>query len=105
LQESASRGLERVGEVARSARTIAEHAPGLLGLFENQTLIAESRSKPEIWSNWDDFVAKSEALTSAASALVEAAESGGFAAGRPLVRGVRESCGGCHRPYRAPDAE
>jgi len=88
-----------------SARSLAASAAGMLDGFENQTTIPESRAKPEIWDNWDDFQAKAAALADAANALVAATESGGFAAGQGLVRPMRDTCGGCHRPYRAPEDE
>jgi cytochrome c556 len=88
-----------------AARTIATGAGTLLDHFENQTIVPESRAKPEIWQNWDDFVAKNDALVTASNALVEAASSGGFAAGRSLVAPMRDTCGGCHRPYRGPEKE
>ena len=88
-----------------AARTIADRAPALIDGFENQTIVPESRARPEIFANWDDFTAKNAALVTAANALVEATSSGGFAAGRGIVSQVRDSCGACHRPYRAPEQE
>jgi cytochrome c556 len=88
-----------------SARTLAARAGDLLDGFDNQTLIPESRVTADIWANWDDFVAKNDAMIEAANALVAAAESGGFAAGRDLVRPLRDSCGNCHRPYRGPEPD
>jgi cytochrome c556 len=88
-----------------AARTIADRAPDMLDHFENQTIVAGSRTKPEIFANWADFTAKHGAFVTAANALAEAASSGGFAAGRPLVAPLRDSCGGCHRPYRGPDPD
>jgi len=85
------------------ARSLAASSADVFVGFDDQTQDEHSRAKPEIWDNWDDFVAKGEALQTAATALLEAAESGGSAAGIPLVRGVRDTCGGCHRPYRAPE--
>jgi cytochrome c556 len=88
-----------------AARTIATRSPAMLDYFENQTLAPESRTKPEVFANWDDFVTKHGALVQAANALAEATASGGFAAGRSLVAPMRDTCGGCHRPYRAPEQE
>jgi cytochrome c556 len=88
-----------------SARSLAANAPRVLDGFDNQTVVPESRSTPEIWANWADFESKGEALQSAANALAAAAESGGFAAGRELVRGVRDTCSGCHTPYRGPEPD
>jgi cytochrome c556 len=88
-----------------AVETVATSAPMLLGHFENRTIIAESRTTQAVFDNWEDFTAKSDALVTAATALSEATASGGFAAGSPLVRQVRETCGGCHRPYRGPDPD
>ena len=88
-----------------AARTIADRAPAMLDYFENRTIVPESRTKPEVFTNWDDFVAKHGALVTAANALAEAAATGGFAAGRSLVAPMRDTCGSCHRPYRGPEPE
>lgn len=88
-----------------AARTIADRAPSMLDHFENQTIVPASRTKPEIFANWADFTAKHGALVTAANALAGAASTGGFAAGRPLVAPLRDTCGGCHRPYRGPDPD
>lgn len=85
--------------------TIATQAPMLVSHFENQTIVPESRTKPEVFANWDDFVAKNDALVTAANALRTATASGGFAAGRPLVPAMRDTCGSCHRAYRGPEPE
>jgi cytochrome c556 len=86
-----------------AARTIADRAPAMLDHFENQTIVAESRTKPEVFANWEDFTTKHGALVTAANALAEAASTGGFAGGRALVVPLRDTCGGCHRPYRGPE--
>lgn len=88
-----------------AARTIAERSPAMLDFFENQTIVPQSRTKPEVFSNWDDFVMRHTALVQSANALYEATSSGGFAAGRNLVAPMRDTCGGCHRPYRGPEPE
>ena len=88
-----------------AAQTVAQRASGMLGVFENQTIVVESRTKPEVFTNWADFTAKHGALVTAANALNEAASTGGFAAGRSLVAPLRETCGNCHRPYRGPVPE
>jgi cytochrome c556 len=88
-----------------AAQTIAQRAPDMLSMFENQEIVADSRTKPEVFTNWADFTAKQGALVTAANALNEAATSGGFAAGRSLVAPLRDTCGGCHRPYRGPEKE
>jgi len=88
-----------------AAQDLSASAARMLDGFQNQTIVPESRTMPEVFQNWDDFVAKTEALQEAASALAAAAASGGFAEGRGLVEGARNSCGSCHRVYRAPEDE
>jgi cytochrome c556 len=88
-----------------SARRIAAAAENARQGFDNETIVPESRAKPEIWANMADFEAKAADLQTAAAALLTAAKSGGFAAGRSLVAGVRDTCGACHRPYRGPEPE
>jgi cytochrome c556 len=57
-----------------------------------------SRAKPEIWTNWEDFMMKSKAFGDAVSALdVASVESIG--AGLAAVGGA---CGDCHKSYQAP---
>jgi cytochrome c556 len=56
-----------------------------------------SEAKPEIWTNWEDFLAKAKALGDAAAAMdVASAETIG--AGMGAVGGA---CVECHKVYRA----
>lgn len=78
------------------------------GLIESaakiETVFAEqggadpaSEAKPEIWTNWDDFLTKAKALGEAAAAMdVASAESIG--AGMGAIGGA---CVECHKVYRA----
>ena len=56
----------------------------------------ESKAKPEIWTGWDGFVAKADALKAAATAL-DVASLEGTQAGMGAVGGV---CKDCHSTYR-----
>ena len=62
-----------------------------------------SRALPAIWESWGDFEMRAQNFQQAAQAVADAAQSGGFAAGRDLVRPLQQTCGGCHSTYRAPD--
>lgn len=65
--------------------------------FEPQATDPKSEAKPEIWSNWDDFLAKDKALVDAATAWdVSSPETIG--AGMGAVGGA---CKACHTAYRA----
>ncbi len=64
--------------------------------FEPQATDPKSEAKPEIWTNWDDFVAKSEALLVGAEALdpssLETVQAG--------MGAIGGSCRACHSAYR-----
>lgn len=60
-----------------------------------------SRALPAIWTNFDDFTAKSEAFTAAANAM-QAAAGGGLESLQGAMGALGGSCGGCHETYRKP---
>lgn len=64
--------------------------------FEKAGNDPASAAKPEIWTNWDDFVAKATALNTAATAL-DVASAEGIKAGMGAVGGA---CKDCHTTYR-----
>jgi cytochrome c556 len=55
-----------------------------------------SEAKPEIWANWDDFLAKAKALGDAAGA-VDVASAETIGAGMGAIGGA---CKDCHTSYR-----
>jgi cytochrome c556 len=64
--------------------------------FMTQTTDPEQEAKPEVWTNWDDFLVKAKALNDAATALdTSSAETIG--AGMGAIGG---SCKSCHTDYR-----
>ena len=89
----------------QSAADLAALAAMMPAGFQNQTLVAGSRSDPAIWDNWDDFQSKFEALIDATAGLADAAANGGFSAAQGMVRQTTSNCGNCHNPYRLPENE
>lgn len=71
--------------------------------FMPQGIPEGSRAMPEIWENWEDFEQRAAEFQEAAQAVADAVDSGGFEEARPLVQPLVETCGGCHRNYRAPE--
>ncbi|MDB5658203.1 MAG: cytochrome c [Cypionkella sp.] len=65
-------------------------------VFEKPGSDPASEAKPEIWTNWDDFVLKAKALGDAATAL-DASSADGVKAGMGAVGGA---CKACHTAYR-----
>ena len=65
-------------------------------VFEKPGSDPASEAKPEIWTNWDDFVLKAKALGDAASAL-DATSAEGIKTGMGAIGGA---CKACHSDYR-----
>lgn len=65
--------------------------------FEPQATDPASKAKPEIWTNWADYMVKANALGAAASAL-DAASLDGVKAGIGAIGGA---CKDCHTAYKA----
>ncbi|MES2142818.1 MAG: cytochrome c [Pseudomonadota bacterium] len=83
-------------ETAKAALVAASAEIG--AKFETPAEDPKSKAKPEIWTNWDDFVAKAGALNKAATALdVTSAETIG--AGMSAIGGA---CQSCHKAYQIP---
>lgn len=64
--------------------------------FEPQATDPVSEAKAEIWTSWDDFVKKAEALNAAATAL-DASSLDNVKAG---MGGIGGACKDCHTTYR-----
>ena len=77
--------------------TVAEAGRHVPAQFEVQDLSAPSEALPAIWENWDDFVAKSEAMVRAAD--VAPADLAELRAG---LGAVGQTCSACHEVYREP---
>ena len=62
--------------------------------------VGESRSKPEIWRDWDKFLAIYENYMTEVVKLTEVAASGDLGAIGTQLDGVGKSCVACHKPFR-----
>lgn len=82
-------------EAARSALVAA--AADIPAKFEGQGSDGGSEARPEIWTNWDDFLIKAKALETAAAGL-DATSLEGVQAGMGTIGGA---CKGCHMSYRS----
>lgn len=91
------------GEVAHDAAAAEAAKQALIAAageietkFTNNATDPASEAKPEVWTNWDDFLVKAKALGDAAGTLdVASAESIG--AGMGAIGGT---CKDCHSDYR-----
>jgi cytochrome c556 len=86
----------------RAANNLAALAGMLTEGFEQEGIAAGSRALPEIWTNMSDFDQKAADFRNAAQGVAAAANGGNFEQAKMLAGGIGMTCGGCHRPYRAP---
>ena len=76
---------------------LIEPAGKITMTFETEgDLDPASEAKPEIWSSWDDFVKKADALSAAANAI-DVSSLDTVKAGMGAIGG---SCKDCHSTYR-----
>jgi len=87
--------------VAGAAEKIQADAAKITGLFPPGSSHPKSRAKPEIWTNWAKFETDAKGLQTDASALANAAKSGGDvkAAADTMFGG----CKSCHDDFRVPE--
>ena len=81
--------------------------PQIPGLFPQKTGMAEypgkSFAKPEIWAQWDKFVAQVNVANQRANELNAALAGGDKAAITAAFAAMgKDGCGGCHTPFRQP---
>ncbi|MBO6837685.1 MAG: cytochrome c [Alphaproteobacteria bacterium] len=97
------------GEATADAGTVV-HAQGLNSLaqtvpllFDVEAIPDKSRAKAEIWSDWAGFQKAADDFAAATQAVVAAAETGDPAQLGAALGEVGKTCGGCHKPFRAPE--
>ena len=87
------------GKAMQLASTLIESA------YKKEITAGKTDAKPEIWQEWDKYIAAAKKLEDESRKLAEVAESGDMAAIKAMVKQVGESCGGCHQPYRKSKEE
>lgn len=100
------KGMGTTADVAASADAIAANAGKIVALYPAGTgsgdNVGKTRAKPEIWSERAKFEAAAGKLKTLAMNLASAARSGDKKAiGAAMGAMGKQSCGGCHRAFRA----
>ncbi len=86
-------------EFASHARMLSLAASTLKVAFETQA--DGGSSKPEVWSQWQDFSKRLESLQAAAREIEKAAKAGDVSSASERMKAL--GCKGCHDTYRVPD--
>lgn len=88
------------GDVAYHAQSIKaawEHMGKAYPAGSDQ---GETRAKPEIWENMEDFQTKGKKAYGATVALIEASQSGDKGAMMDAFKTLGGACKACHKEYR-----
>jgi cytochrome c556 len=85
-------------EFIRATRSLAALFSMIPSTFIDEYMVEESRAKPAIWENWDDFVSRAEEMRLIAEEISIMAELEGAEAALEKVRLF--NCGNCHNYYR-----
>ncbi len=91
--------------IVTHARNI-EMTTKLIGeAFKKEITAGKTDSRPEIWRDWDKFMAAVDALVRESAELAEVAQSGDMKAIGAQVKRLGDACGNCHKPFRKPKGE
>lgn len=87
-----------------SSAALSRWSASMTNLFPPGTgpgVVATTRAKPEIWSDWSGFQAKAGDYAAAAARLQALIAAGDNAAALEQFAVVRASCQSCHDAYRS----
>lgn len=88
--------------VVVDAKLIQAGLKQLDALWPANSMTAESRAKPEIWSDAAGFKAELVKIQAAADQVVAMAEKGDLQGSKDQMKAVAAVCGTCHQAYRGP---
>jgi cytochrome c556 len=94
--------IDRPGDMLLHAHALSESARAIPTLFPkgSEPAVIKSDSRPEVWTAWDDFLAKNKEYEAATQKLLDAAKANDLAAFKAAFGPVGASCGACHDKYR-----
>ena len=87
--------------VEAKAKDIMGNADHIVAAFPKGSTTGKTKAKPEIWEKSEDFAKNAKALGKAASELASAAKAGNDADVGVKVKAVGDTCGSCHKQFRA----
>jgi cytochrome c556 len=73
--------------------------------FKKEVTEGKTDAKPDIWKDWDKFVAAAKAMGDESGKLAEVARTGDMEAIDAQVKALGKACGDCHKPFRKPKEE
>jgi cytochrome c556 len=91
--------------IATHAREIQWSSTLIADAFRKQITEGKTDAKPEIWKEWDKFLAAAKELEQESDKLAEVAQGNDMEAIEAQVKKLGGACGNCHKPYRKPKEE
>jgi cytochrome c556 len=88
------------GQFARNAEIVAFMSELPLEGFTPGSETGDTKAKPEIWLDMDDFKAKLEKMQQEVKALEKVARTGNFDAAKDQLGEAGQACKACHDKYR-----
>ncbi|MGD8790693.1 MAG: cytochrome c [Burkholderiales bacterium] len=85
---------------ARNAEIVAFMSRLPLEGFTPGSETGDTRAKPDIWLDMEDFKAKLEKMQQEVDALAKVAKSGNFEASKSQLGEAGQACKACHDKYR-----
>ena len=85
---------------ARNAEIVAFMSQLPLEGFVEGSDEGDTKARPEIWLNMEDFEAKMKKMQKEVSVLAEISKKGNFDASKSQLKEVGTTCKGCHDDYR-----
>jgi cytochrome c556 len=85
---------------ARNAEIVAYMSKLPLEGFTPGSETGDTKAKPEVWLNMDDFKAKLEKMQQEVAALEKVAKTGNFNAAKDQLGEAGSACKDCHDKYR-----
>lgn len=92
--------------------TIVAHAQALQmtstvieDAFKKEITEGKTDAKPDIWQDWDKFVAAAKKMGEESGKLADVTQAGDMEAIGAQVKALGKACGDCHKPFRKPKEE
>jgi len=87
------------GHIATHANDLNQLSKLIPDAFKKKITAGRTDAKPNVWKDWDKFVAASKQLGKESAKLAKVTSRADMAA---KMKVVGASCGGCHEPFRRP---
>jgi cytochrome c556 len=87
--------------IEAKAKDLMASSEKIVGAFPKGSTKGKTKATAAIWDKPDEFAKDAKNLHKAASELADAAKSKDEGAVKVKVKGVSETCGSCHKAFRA----